>query len=129
LGEIGYITSAMARARLERSCKADTPLSPRPDGGRFEISEPDAQIPTASSPVSQSVMRIHRSSQLIMLATVGSFNVLVSLAGVLAYQLAPRATAFLGVSILGLLWSLWLSSLWNWFRGAELIPHLPRRDE
>ncbi|MEE9562465.1 MAG: hypothetical protein V3W50_05300 [Thermoanaerobaculia bacterium] len=74
-------------------------------------------------------MRIHRSSQLIMLATVGSFNVLVSLAGVLAYQLAPRATAFLGVSILGLLWSLWLSSLWNWIRGAELIPHLPRRDE
>ncbi|MGB5889289.1 MAG: hypothetical protein WBH75_04850 [Thermoanaerobaculia bacterium] len=74
-------------------------------------------------------MKIHRSSQLIMLATVGTFNVLASLACLYAYHLAPRVTAFLSVLILGLLWSLWLSSLWNWIRGAEPIPHLQRRDE
>lgn len=74
-------------------------------------------------------MKIHRSSQLIMLATVGSFNLLASLACLYAYRLAPRATVFLSVLILGLLWSLWLSSLWNWIRGAEPILHLPRRDE
>jgi len=74
-------------------------------------------------------MKIHRSSQLIMLATVGTFNVLASLACLYAYQLAPRATAFLSVLILGLLWSLWLSSLWNWIRGAEPLPHLAQKDD
>ena len=48
---------------------------------------------------------------------------------VYAYQLAPRATAFLGILILGLLWSLWLSSLWNWIRGSEPLPYPTRRDD
>jgi hypothetical protein len=74
-------------------------------------------------------MRIHRSAQLIMLATVGTLNVLASLICLYAYQLAPRATAFLGILILGLLWSLWLSSLWNWIRGSEPLPYPTRRDD
>jgi hypothetical protein len=74
-------------------------------------------------------MKIHRSSQLIMLAAVGILNVLASLVCIYAYQLAPRAMAFLGVLILSVLWSLWLSSLWNWIRGAEPLPHLQERNE
>ena len=74
-------------------------------------------------------MKIHRSSQLIMLATVGTINLLASLVCLYAYQLAPRVTAFLGILILGLLWSLWLSSLWNWIRGAEPLPHLAQKDD
>jgi hypothetical protein len=74
-------------------------------------------------------MKIHRSSQLIMLATVGTINLLASLVCLYAYQLAPRVTAFLGILILGLLWSLWLSSLWNWIRGAEPLSHPARQDD
>ena len=74
-------------------------------------------------------MRLHRSSQLILVASVGLLNALASLGCLYVYDLAPRAIATLGTLVVVPLWFLWLSSLWNWFRGAQPLPQLASSGE
>ena len=70
-------------------------------------------------------MRWHSAAQLILLSASGAVAAVLSLSMPWAHQIAPQLTALVGPAVLGGLWSLWLTSLWRWFRGVKVAERSP----
>ncbi len=58
-------------------------------------------------------------AQLVLLAALGTLNTVLSLGSLYAGEMASHFAAVATAVIAVLLWSLWLESLRNWFRGVH----------
>ncbi len=66
--------------------------------------------------------RTHSAGQLILLAALGTFNALLSLAVVYTYRRYAAFHYITGAAILVPLWGVWLSTLLNRMRGRPVGP-------
>lgn len=74
-------------------------------------------------------MRWHSAAQLILLSALGSVAAVLSLSVPWAHKVAPQVTTLVGPAVLGVIWSLWLTSLWRWFRGVKVAERAPSVDQ